>query len=61
MNKNQRESLSKMWFDLVKVPLALCMLGPLVSESSLFWEVEIFGASLIIFFIYAGFVTGEKL
>ncbi|WP_252177344.1 hypothetical protein [Endozoicomonas sp. 4G] len=61
MNKNQRDSLSKMWFDLVKVPLALCMLGPVVSESDLFWEIELFGAALVVFFIYAGLVTGEKL
>ncbi|WP_448214994.1 hypothetical protein [Endozoicomonas sp. 2B-B] len=61
MNKNQRDCLSKMWFDLVKVPLALCILGPLVSESDLFWEIELFGAALIIFFVYVGFVTGEKL
>ncbi|MCW7555906.1 hypothetical protein NX722_25410 [Endozoicomonas gorgoniicola] len=61
MNKNQRESLSKMWFDLVKVPLALCVLGPLVTGVDQLFEIEIFGLSLVILFTYMGYITGEKL
>jgi len=50
-----------MWFDLVKVPLALCILGPLVSGTDQIPELEFFGLALIIFFVYMGYVTGEKL
>ena len=50
-----------MWFDLVKVPLALCILGPLVSGVDQIVEIEFFGFSLVILFIYMGFTTGEKL
>ncbi|WP_257279573.1 hypothetical protein [Endozoicomonas sp. ISHI1] len=52
MNKNQCDSLSKLFYDLVKVPLALCMLGPLVPESPFLFELEVFGSSLVLLFGY---------
>ena len=59
MTRKQKDSISRLFYDLVKVPLALCMLGPLVSGAPHFVELEVFGASLALLFAYIGYQMEE--
>lgn len=55
MNTKQRESLSKLFYDLVKVPLALCMIGPVLNEPAHLLELEFLGFALVLSCIYFGY------
>lgn len=55
MNTRQRESLSKLFYDLVKVPLALCMIGPALNEPAHLLELEFLGFALVLGCSYFGY------
>ncbi|WP_263082142.1 hypothetical protein [Endozoicomonas sp. Mp262] len=57
MNKKQRENTAKMFYDLVKVPLAACCFGAIVSEHTDMITFIFFGASFALLFYYLGFLT----
>lgn len=55
MNKKQQENAAKMFYDLVKVPLAVCCFGAIVSEHSDLIYFVGFGVSISVLFFYIGF------
>ena len=55
MNQKQRMEFGKLAFDLVKVPLAVCMLAPLMDEGSFVWQNLFFGATIGSALIYVGY------
>ena len=60
MNSRQRESLAKLFYDLVKVPLGLCCFGALVSRSEDMGAYIFFGLSFSLLFAYVGYRLDEQ-
>ena len=55
MTAKHKESLARLFYDLVKVPLALCMLGPLTTDVPHLLELELFGGALVLLFAYIAY------
>ena len=60
MNQKQRDNTAKMFYDLVKVPLAVCCFGAIVAEHSDLVYFIVFGVGFSLLFFYLGFVMDEK-
>lgn len=61
MNKNQRDNTAKMFYDLVKVPLAVCCFGAIAAEHNDLLYFVGFGVSISVLFFYIGFQLDGKL
>ncbi|UYM14018.1 hypothetical protein [Endozoicomonas euniceicola] len=61
MNKKQRENTGKMFYDLVKVPLAVCCFGAIAAEHSDLIYFVFFGLSISMLFFYIGYQMDSEL
>ncbi|WOG26858.1 hypothetical protein [Endozoicomonas sp. 8E] len=61
MNKKQRENTAKMFYDLVKVPLAVCCFGTIAAEHNDLLYFFTFGISITVLFFYIGFQLDGNL
>ena len=55
MTAKHKESLARLFYDLVKVPLALCMLASLTTDVPHLLKLEVFGGTLVLLFAYIAY------
>ena len=60
MNSKLLDKLSSLCFDLMKVPLAVCVLAPVMAEHEAMPEGIFFGACFALFLLYVGCVLEVK-